>query len=129
MTLYETTDFYLARGDLNFITLGRTASSKMHTTWYSEIEGDLIMIMTVCKYPNSTYSNYGCIKSVKEDRYCFSISLGENELDARFKSDIITPLKISAKKDEQIMQSEELLEQIVKKLRWKLPVDYIDYII
>ena len=129
MTLYETTDYYLAQGDLNITTLGRTASTKSYATWYCELEGDLIMVMTVCKFPDSTYSNYGCVKPRSEDRYCFSISLGENELEARFSTDIITPLKIGVKRGEKILQTEDLLERIIKKLGWKLPVDYVDYII
>ena len=129
MTLYETTEYYLAQGNLKIVSLGRTASTKSYATWYCELEEGLIMVMTVCKFPDSTYSNYGCIKSRLEDRYCFSVSLGENELEARFSSDIITPLKIGAKKDEKIIQTEDLLERIIKKLGWKLPADYVDYII
>lgn len=140
MILYETTDYCLAEGDLNIDTLGRTCSTKRYVTWYGEIEGDLIVIMTVCRYPESMYYNkapkYPSYPSCKTSRkeaekikYCFSVSLGDNELEARFTSNIVIPLKITADKDEEILQSEELIKQILKKLGWNLPVGYTDYIL
>lgn len=128
MTLTKTTEFLTACGGLNFATLGRTSSTSTYATWYGELEeDDLIIIMTVCAYPISQC--YGVdIKKIKR-KYCFSISLGDYEIQARNTGVIVTPLYIHAPVQDDILHDEHLIHKLAKKLRWNLPVDYVDYII
>ena len=64
-----------------------------------------------------------------ERKYCFSVSLGDHELQARYTADIVTPLYIRALGQDDILHDERLIHKLAEKLRWNLPVDYVDYII
>lgn len=128
MTLTKTTDFFAACGNLSFATLGRTSSASTYATWYGELEEDgLIAVMTICAYPITQC--YGVDMKKIERKYCFSVSLGDHELQARHTADIVTPLYIRALGQDDILHDERLIHKLAEKLRWNLPVDYVDYII
>jgi|TARA_R110000744_G_scaffold180465_1_gene299510 hypothetical protein len=128
MTLTETTEFFQACSGITFATLGRTSSTCSYATWYGELEeSGLVAIMTVCVFP--TIQRYSIGVEKVERKYCFSISLGENELEARHTADICTPLSMRAPQQDDVLQDERLIHKLTKRLRWNLPVDYVDYII
>ena len=122
-----------------FDSFGKVAATGCHVTWRGEFsteyygwngepyDEDFIAYMTLCKIPKSKntffYDTYP---------YCFSYSLGENDYEARFTSDIITPLKIAipeGRKKYNPLEDRDALEKIFKKLNWHLPNGYQDYTI
>lgn len=127
-----------------FDSFGKVAGTKCHVTWRGEFSTELappsyygwdgepynedfIAYMTLCKLPESKttffYDTYP---------YCFSYSLGENEYEARFTGDIITPLKIAIPEDDKKynpLEDRDVLQKIFKKLNWHLPNGYQDFTI
>jgi len=127
-----------------FNSFGKISSSNKHIMWRGEFSSELappsyygwdgepytedfIMYMSLCKLPESKntflYDTYP---------YCFSYSLGENDYEARYTSDVITPLKMAIPEDDKKynpLEDRNALQKICKKLNWHLPNGYQDFTI
>ena len=127
-----------------FDSFGKIGSSSKHILWRGEFSSELappsyygwngepynedfITYMSLCKLPKSKntflYDTFP---------YCFSYSFGENEYEARYTGDVITPLKMAIPEDDKNydpLEDRDVLQKICKKLNWHLPNGYQDFTI
>lgn len=108
------------------MSLGRTRSSDSFALWYGELDDGHVAYITLCSTAGSEYSKYLDSTSTMT-YYLVSVTIGENEYEAKIARDILTPLRIGSR-DKRLTYNGDILNIIKNKMNWSLPDDYIDYI-
>ena len=129
-----------------FDTFGKLSSTKRHVLWRGEFnyefygwngepyEEDFITYISLCKLPNKKDPFLGESLFTSRNNYshCFSYSIGETEYEARYTSEIFTPLKITISDEADgydPIKDRNVLAKFCKKLNWHLPSGYQDFTI
>ena len=154
--IFKPTYDYSALCDLNsssdeplkrtFDAFGKLHATKRHILWRGEFrheyygwdgepyDEDFIAYLTLCHLPTKRdpFLGQGVFASRNDYTHCFSYSIGDTDYEARYTSEILTPLKITIPEEDcsyDPLKDRDAITKICKKLNWHLPIGYQDFTI